>query len=106
MDSRHGGFGLLTIGAWIVSSAMAIAGAGCIPGSVSGTSSPDGGGGPPTTNVETPLACSQTPGGCLCVARAAEAEDVNACSAMSVATHAGEMGGCCGNADLCTCDSF
>ena len=103
MDSRYGGFPLLTIGAWIVGSAMVMAGASCIPGTVSGTNTPDGGA--PTINIVA-LACSQTPSGCLCVSRDGQPGDLNDCNSTSVATHTGEQGGCCGNADVCTCDAF
>jgi hypothetical protein len=76
-------------------------GPGCIPGSVSGDS-PDGG----MTMVTTALACSQTPSGCLCATREDLPDDLSTCSRASVATHVGEHGVCCGNADLCTCEAF
>ena len=114
MKSQDGGFTrsaprptiLVTILAQLLAQIVAwtsvLAGAGCIPGNVSGTNTPDGGA---VVGVRL-LACSQTPSGCLCAAREAQPDDVVACSTSSVATHSGEQGSCCGSADLCTCDSF
>ena len=56
--------------------------------------------------VTTALACSQTPSGCLCATREELPDDLNACSRSSVATHSGEVGLCCGNAELCICEAF
>jgi hypothetical protein len=102
METRRMYFRRTTVGALVLGFTLIAAGAGCIPGSVSGES-PDGG---QTMTVKTALACSTTPSGCLCASRDDQPDDILACSESSVAVHAGEQGLCCGNADLCTCDAF
>ncbi|HET6149276.1 MAG TPA: hypothetical protein VFH68_17190 [Polyangia bacterium] len=90
--------------------AFFVIGPGCIPGSVSGNAPRDAGNNVPpdggNTAVTTPLACSQTPSGCLCASRDELPDDLAACSRTSAATHSGEQGLCCGTDDLCTCEAF